>query len=652
MLDRGSALEAAEPGDPDAPRATDTTEIVAQDVNDHHVLGAVLGTAQQLAREGPVLGPVASTRSGAFDRVGADRALGVHGQERFGRRGEDGARFSRELPGPEIEKGREQRWIAGPEAPVQRPWILVEGGLEPACQVRLVDVPARNVIADALDTGLERGSIEAAVEREACANGVRCRGYGSGGPVGGHRQPGVDVVEPSRQASPVAIECPAAKPGVAGSTIPGNHPVMQGQAERRQVLVGHGDRRHPLEQRAQVVPEETDESAEERRCVGRHDRCAIEARDEAPRDRKRIRSGRRRLENGHWIRRQVRPPGITPRPCAFEQDKTRQVAERLGGVDGAASRDSVRQPPESKWSAGTRRGDHRRDDTAGYDRAMQVRPASPADIPTMAAILDASNESIGWPDVPGWPYLEYLVDRAATAVAIGRDGSVVGFGGAIEAGPVDGRAARWLTDLFVHPERREAGAGRAILDHLLDGATDRMTASTGDRRALSLYIRAGMRPWWPFLYLSGDVDGLPGDGAIIESAGLETTATWSRTWTGRDQTADFEHYASLPDATGFAIRDAGSVAAVGWARRDRQSVGRWLDHVSIAPDADPVRAVFAAWRAAAPDGGRVRGVVPGPHPAVGPLLDRGIRILDRDTFCATDPGLLDPVRILPNPGFL
>jgi hypothetical protein len=57
-------------------------------------------------------------------------------------------------------------------------------------------------------------------------------------------------------------------------------------------------------------------------------------------------------------------------------------------------------------------------------------------------------------------------------------------------------------------------------------------------------------------------------------------------------------------------------------------------------------------RAAASDGGPVRGVVPGPHPVVGPMLESEIRILDRDTFCATDPGLLDPVRILPNPGFL
>ena len=160
---------------------------------------------------------------------------------------------------------------------------------------------------------------------------------------------------------------------------------------------------------------------------------------------------------------------------------------------------------------------------------MRVRPATVADVPAMVAILDASNEPIGWPDVPGWPYLEHLVDRASTAVAIGRDGTVVGFGGAIEAGQAGGRSLRWLTDLFVHPERREAGAGGAILDHLLDGASDRMTASTGDRRALSLYIRSGMRPWWPFLYLSGDAENMPRDDTIvIEPADVEVTAGWRR----------------------------------------------------------------------------------------------------------------------------
>ena len=40
------------------------TEVVAQDVDDHHVLGAVLGAGQQLAGQGAVLGPVAAARAG------------------------------------------------------------------------------------------------------------------------------------------------------------------------------------------------------------------------------------------------------------------------------------------------------------------------------------------------------------------------------------------------------------------------------------------------------------------------------------------------------------------------------------------------------------------------------------------------------------
>jgi hypothetical protein len=77
-----------------------------------------------------------------------------------------------------------------------------------------------------------------------------------------------------------------------------------------------------------------------------------------------------------------------------------------------------------------------------------------------------------------------------------------------------------------------------------------------------------------------------------------------------------------------------------------------MDHISIAPDADPRRATIAALQAALGAADSIVVTIPGPHPATAWLLDRGARILDRDTFCATDPALLDPERILPNPGFL
>jgi GNAT superfamily N-acetyltransferase len=270
----------------------------------------------------------------------------------------------------------------------------------------------------------------------------------------------------------------------------------------------------------------------------------------------------------------------------------------------------------------------------------------------MAAILAANGEPMDWPDLPqlGWPYLEHLVAHARTSVATA-DEDIVGFGGSVPVGRDD---VRFLTDLFVDPARQSRGAGRALLMSILDGAAGRMTFSSTDDRALGLYVRSGMRPWWPLLYVEVPAGALGDDEPGVETvqADVVETARWSRAWTGMDRTIDFGHYASLPKAAGFVVHDAGEVAAVGWARRERKrSDGRWLDHASIAPDAEPVRAALAVFRAAAA-GERLVTAVPGPHAVLAPLLERGARIAGRDQFCATDPGLLDPVLVLPNPGFL
>ena len=107
-----------------------------------------------------------------------------------------------------------------------------------------------------------------------------------------------------------------------------------------------------------------------------------------------------------------------------------------------------------------------------------VRPAVPADIPAIAAILAANDEPVDWPDVAGWPYVDHLLARARVAVAES-DGAVAGFAGAIDVGD-----ARFLTDLFVDPARQEHGIGRALLDAAMDGAAARMTNSSADPRAL------------------------------------------------------------------------------------------------------------------------------------------------------------------------
>ena len=111
-----------QPRDADAARATDPAEVVAQHVHDHHVLGAVLGAAEQLARERAVLRPRSRPR-GRVPLIGsrADAALGVDRQERLGRGREERARPAGQLARAQVEVRGEERRIAGPQAAVQRP---------------------------------------------------------------------------------------------------------------------------------------------------------------------------------------------------------------------------------------------------------------------------------------------------------------------------------------------------------------------------------------------------------------------------------------------------------------------------------------------------------------------------------------------------
>jgi GNAT superfamily N-acetyltransferase len=282
---------------------------------------------------------------------------------------------------------------------------------------------------------------------------------------------------------------------------------------------------------------------------------------------------------------------------------------------------------------------------------VRVRPATDADLPAITAILEANDEPVSWPDVPRPPYVEHLLTRPGLRLVVGElDGIVAGVAGSIEVGR-PGR--RFLTDLYVDPARQSQGLGTAMLRAAMEGADERMTFSSRDPRALSAYIRAGMRPWWPLLYLECDPAVLGGHegGVTTRPADVAETARLSLAWTGIDRSADFAFYARLPDAAGFIVSIDGADAAIGWARRELAAPGRWLDHASIAPDADPITAAFAILRAAA-GGERLGAAVPGPHPAAAHLLEAGARIGDTDTFCATDPDLLDPGRLFPSPGML
>jgi GNAT superfamily N-acetyltransferase len=294
---------------------------------------------------------------------------------------------------------------------------------------------------------------------------------------------------------------------------------------------------------------------------------------------------------------------------------------------------------------------------------ITVRPATPGDFPAIAKVAVATGQDEEWAGSDP-AYLAYLLEHGTLLVA-GRDGAITGFGATRLIG--DGPAAvSMLCDLFVDPGTHGRGCGRAILSQLWpEGAAPRrMTFSSQHAHALPLYTRFGLDAWWPLLYLAGDVaavrapDGWTvapapavevagADMAAAEVAVAEVAAAEQR-WTGVDRSADHRAWAARPHGQPVRAFRHGELAAAGTAAGDGAEYG--LVHLATAPDVpagDAVLAVLASLKA--PDG-RARVCLPGPHPAVRLLFEAGWRHGDSDVFMASDPGLLDPRRAVPNPG--
>ncbi|HET7031165.1 MAG TPA: GNAT family N-acetyltransferase [Candidatus Limnocylindrales bacterium] len=277
-----------------------------------------------------------------------------------------------------------------------------------------------------------------------------------------------------------------------------------------------------------------------------------------------------------------------------------------------------------------------------------IRDARPDDIGGIRSILAAHGNDgpVVVADIIG-PYVAHLLTRGRARVAE-IDGELVGFGAGLDTG----RSVH-LADLFVHPDRLGRGIGRPLLASVFEGAAGRTTFASEDERALPLYVRAGMQPLWPSLYVQGQSASLPETGGALsaEPATGSDLAALERDWTGIDRSVDHAYWARMADAEPFVIRGDGAIAALGYGRARQAAPIRVLDRLVIHRDADPVATTIAAMRQAA-RGGPVLVCLGGPHPALRPLLEAGFRIVDRDQFLASDPTLVDPVRLIPNPGML
>jgi GNAT superfamily N-acetyltransferase len=278
-----------------------------------------------------------------------------------------------------------------------------------------------------------------------------------------------------------------------------------------------------------------------------------------------------------------------------------------------------------------------------------IRPATTDDVAEIRSILAEHGNDGPHPvhDIVG-PYVRHLIATGRILVVDNDGNRLAAFGSTVATG-----RGRHLTDLFVRKDRLGGGIGRPLLDALFGDDWPRTTFASDDPRALPLYIRAGMTPLWPCLYLLGSAASLPDldAGLAAESADPTWIDALEQEWTGRERATDHAFWAGQADADPFVVLDAGEIVAAGYGRARQVGPERAVDRLLIRPDHDPVGPIVAALRRVA-RGGTVLACLPGPSPAVRPLLESGFRIRDRDTYMASEPDLVDPTRFLPNPGML
>jgi GNAT superfamily N-acetyltransferase len=265
---------------------------------------------------------------------------------------------------------------------------------------------------------------------------------------------------------------------------------------------------------------------------------------------------------------------------------------------------------------------------------VKIRPATLVDVDAIVAVLHANDEK-HLDDA----YVGHLLATGRVVVAAA-GAQLIGVGATIERGGVT-----HIADLYVDPDRQGTGVGRRLLTALDAARTPCTTFSSSDPRALPIYIRAGLVPWWPLLYFSGR-PSRPLDAPFVVERGNvdEVAAIDAMVFAGRGA-HDHHYYANRPGVFSFIVRDGSRGVAAGHTQNGI------VDMLSIVASTDAASAVASVISFLADSGGDpIMTALPGPHPAVRVLLDAGLPITDRDLYCATALGLVDPVRRLPNPG--
>lgn len=281
----------------------------------------------------------------------------------------------------------------------------------------------------------------------------------------------------------------------------------------------------------------------------------------------------------------------------------------------------------------------------------QIRDAAPDELAAAFAIYH-DYEFHADPAPPPFQVPDYLphVARTGRVLVAEERGRIIGYAGAIARGEI-----AFLTDLFVRPTAPAGAIGRALLGAILPATGRRCTCSTADPRAISLYVRAGMRLWWPqfALYGAAIAEGsLVGAAVEVEVARADHPALvdWERESGGRPRPEDFAFWAAR-GAMALWFRRGGEILGYAIVRPQggtvRHPQAATIGPVGVRRTADATACTLAALGWTRARATALCLMVPGPHPALATLLAAGFRIEDAYSFATSgDEPFCDPRRYI------
>lgn len=286
---------------------------------------------------------------------------------------------------------------------------------------------------------------------------------------------------------------------------------------------------------------------------------------------------------------------------------------------------------------------------------IQFRTAREADLEPINEIfyqnevLDSDNPP-ALKAVSSYPHIL----RTGKMVVAEQDGRILGYAGAIIRDRVT-----FLTDLFVRPELQSGQIGKRLLQLALpQDDLIHCTVSSTDMRALSLYVRAGMQPQWPFFVLRLEKPAqavFPNSDIEIGEADRDDPelVRWDARVSGRSRQADLQFWVDEERGEPVWFRRGGQVVGYGYIRLDAGSL--WYPHtcmigpLGVERAEDATACVLAAVKRALQQTDVIRIAVPGPHPCLAILLEKGFLITCVDTFVsAAKTPFFDAERYIPS----